>query len=567
MQHLDKPVSRAYPRTAAPDDELVFLPLGGAGEIGMNMNLYGYGPEDDYDWLMIDCGVAFGQDNGLGVDAVMPDPTYIEERADRLLAIVLTHGHEDHLGAVAHLWRRLRCPVYATPFTAALLRHKLNEARLIDEVDLRILPLGGKATIGPFEIELITLTHSIPEPNAVAIRTPLGVIMHTGDWKIDPSPIVGDVTDEAALRALGDEGVLAMVCDSTNVFQEGVSGSEDDVRTSLVKLIGGIKKGAVAVTSFASNLARLESVVHAAHKSGRSVVVVGRAFHTIIGAAREAGFLADMPRLLGEAEAQHIPADNLLYLCTGSQGQPRAALDRISRGEHRHVKLGKGDTIIFSSRMIPGNEKSIYALQDRLTDLGAAIITDGEILTHVSGHPCRDELAQMYRWVRPQVSIPVHGERRHMAEHGRLADSLQVPQSLIIENGLMSRLAPGRPEVVDEVPSGRLALDGRTVVEADGKAQRDRAAMATAGLAVVNIILDGSGRLACDPILLLEGMPEQVAARLVAETPDIVRKFAGGRTSADDEEHLAEMVRREVRKRLAALWGKKPMTRVSVTRL
>jgi ribonuclease J len=384
-----------------PDDELIFLPLGGSNEIGMNFNLYGYGPEEDRKWIVVDLGITFGDQTTPGVEVILPDPEFIEAYADDILGIVLTHAHEDHIGAVAWLWPRLKAPVYATPFTAFLLREKLREAKLLDEVDITEVPLNGSIELGPFSLDMITLTHSIPEPNALAIDTPAGLILHTGDWKIDPDPLLGDVTDAAAIRKLGDEGILAMVCDSTNVFVDGTAGSEADVRVALTKLIGSLK-GKIAVGCFASNVARMDTIIRAAEAAGRRVCLVGRSMHRMSAAAKSVGLMTNTKEFVSDKEAGYFPEDTILYLCTGSQGEARAALSRIAEGTHSHITLGKGDHVIFSSRVIPGNEVSIRTLQNRLADRGVRLYTERDHPgIHVSGHPCRDELKEMYQWARP----------------------------------------------------------------------------------------------------------------------------------------------------------------------
>src|SRR3954465_6083160 len=410
-------------------DELVFLPLGGSGEIGMNFNAYGYGPENDRRWIIVDCGVLFGREgNTPGVDLILPDIRYLMERREHVLGIIATHAHEDHIGAIAPLWPSLRCPIYATPFTARLITGKLDEAGLTSKVHVHEVPGGGRPKLGPFELDFISITHSILEPNLLAIRTPLGVVAHTGDWKIDPDPMLGEATDTAALEKLGDEGVLALVCDSTNALVPGSSGSEAKVRETLTELIGTLK-GRVAVTGFASNVARLDTVARAARAHGRRVALVGRSMQKMVSAARETGYLKNFPTILDETEVADMPAHKILYLCTGSQGEPRAALARIANKSHPHVELGEGDAVIFSSRVIPGNELAIAEIQNALSARGIALLTADDHFVHVSGHPCRDELAQMYRWIRPQLALPVHGEMRHQVSHAKLARSLQVPQA------------------------------------------------------------------------------------------------------------------------------------------
>ena len=536
--------------------ELVFLPLGGAGEIGMNLNCYGYGPENSRAWIVVDCGVLFGRETSTpGVDLMMPDIRFLEEVREDLLGLVLTHGHEDHIGAVAHLWPRLRCPVYATPFTARLLEDKLEEAGLEDRVKMKIVPLGGAITLGPFSLEFISITHSIPEPNAVAIRTGLGTVVHTGDWKIDPDPQLGEVTNDAALRRLGEEGVLAMVCDSTNALVNGESGSEGEVRRSLIRLIGGIK-GRIAVTAFASNVARLQSVAEAARAANRELVLVGRAMHHMVNCARDTGYLKKFPRVVSEEEAADLPADHVLYLCTGSQGEPRAALSRIASGDHPYVSLGEGDTVIFSSRIIPGNELAIFELQNRLAERGISVLTERDHFVHVSGHPARDELAAMYSWVKPKIAVPVHGELRHMSEHARFARELQVPQAIVAMNGQMVRLAPDGAEIIDETPSGRLHLDGRLLVHEDDGYARLRRSLGFAGFIGVTLVLDRKGRLAAEPVVHLEGIPETVHGPV----RDAVARAANGKRNRDED--LQETVRIAARRAANEIWGKKPIVRV-----
>jgi ribonuclease J len=536
--------------------DLVFLPLGGAGEIGMNLNCYGYGPPDDRKWIIVDCGVLFGRETTTpGIDLIMPDIRFLEEERENILGMVLTHGHEDHHGAVAHLWTKLRCPVYATPFTARLLRDKLEEVGLENRVKVKIVPLGGAVTLGPFALEFISITHSIPEPNAIAIRTGLGTIVHTGDWKIDPDPLLGEVTDEAALRRLGEEGVLAMVCDSTNALVPGESGSEGEVRTSLIRLIGSLK-GRIAVTAFASNVARLQTVAEAAQAAGRSLVLVGRSMHHMVNCARDTGYLKKFPRVVAEDESSEIPADNVLYLCTGSQGEQRAALARIASDNHSHVSLGEGDTVIFSSRIIPGNELAIFELQNQLAAKGVAVITERDHFVHVSGHPARDELAAMYAWVKPKIAVPVHGELRHIAEHARLATSLQVPQAVVALNGQMVRLAPGRAEIIDETPSGRLHLDGRVLVHEDEGFARARRSLGYGGFIGITLVLDRRGKLAADPVLHMEGIPNAV----LEPVREAVARAANAKRGKSGD--LEELVRIAARRAANDIWGKKPVVRV-----
>jgi ribonuclease J len=554
-----------------PQDELVFLPLGGSNEIGMNFNLYGYGPPDDRKWIVVDLGVTFGDPTTPGVDVIMPDPTFIEQHARDILGIVLTHAHEDHIGAIGWLWPRLKAPLYATPFTAYLIREKLRDAGLEGEVPLTEVPLGGKIRLGPFEIDLVTITHSIPEPNGLAIRTPLGTVLHTGDWKIDPDPQIGEPVDVDALRALGDEGVLAMVCDSTNVFQDGVAGSEAGVREALIELIGGLK-GKVAVACFASNVARLDSAVRAAEAAGRSVCLVGRSMHRITGAAKSVGLLQDVKPFISEGEANQLPHGQVLYLCTGSQGEPRAALSRIAEGTHPHVKLGEGDSCIFSSRVIPGNEIPIRNLQNKLADRGVRLYTDRDHPgIHVSGHPCRDELAQMYQWARPQIAVPTHGERRHLLEHVAFARDLQVPEAVAPRNGDMVRLAPGRAAIIDEAPSGRLFVDGGVLTPENSEPLRERRHAAHNGVLMVSAVLDRKGRLADLQIRSIglagdEEYPvEEALEDLTDEAEAAIKALDGGRRQDDGEVEAA--VARTLKKASQRIWERRPVVETVVVRI
>lgn len=559
-------------RAPAADHELVFLPLGGSGEIGMNLNAYGYGPPDARQWIVVDIGVTFGREDDVpGVELVLPDPTFLERERDNILAIVLTHAHEDHIGALPWLWPRLKAPVYATPFTAALVREKLREQGLLERVPLTEVPLKGQLTLGPFEIDFVTLTHSIPEPNGLAIRTPLGLVWHTGDWKIDPDPLIGETTDEAKLRAMAEEGVLAMVCDSTNVFVEGATGSEADVRKKLTEVISRCT-GRVAVTAFASNVARVETALLAARAAGRTPCLVGRSMHRIYNAAKSVGLLRDAPQIIDEEEAGGLPDENVLFLCTGSQGEPRAALTRIARGEHRHVALRQGDTVIFSSRVIPGNEEAIHQLYEAFIARGVELITADDAPVHVSGHPARDELKQMYRWARPRIAIPVHGERRHIREHVKLAQALQVPEAVAPHNGDMIRLAPGPAAVVDEVPAGRLYVDGASIIETDDDAIRDRLRLGAEGAVNIALALNGKNAIAAGPNVTVRGlaMADEEDMELALEELERVAEAAFARMShagRQEDEAIEAALVRSVRKAAEKLWRKRPLVDVTVLRL
>jgi ribonuclease J len=546
-------------------DELLFLPLGGAGEIGMNLNLYGHAGK----WLMVDLGVSFGDEATPGIEVVMPDPRFIEERRADLVGIVLTHAHEDHLGAVPYLWERLGCPVWATPFTAAVLRRKLHESEIAGEVPIIEVPMSGRFQAGPFEIELVTLTHSIPEPNALVIRTAAGTVLHSGDWKFDPEPLVGPAADINALRRLGEERILALVCDSTNALVAGHSGSEAKVREELTRLFGRFKNR-IAVACFASNVARLESVVHAALAHDRHVALVGRSMRRIVEAAQETGYLRGLPPFVSEHDAGYLPREKVALLCTGSQGEPRSALARIGRNDHPQVTLEPGDAVIFSSRVIPGNEKAIGALQNDLARLEVEIVTAEDEPVHVSGHPAREELARMYQLVRPRIAIPVHGERRHLEAHARLAQECQVPQAIAAENGRMIRLAPGPAAVVGEVAFGRIGLDGSALVPLGGALIKHRHRISASGSAVATLVMGRDGRLLAEPQVTLHGLvdPEADGAALgsaAAAVRSAVEALNPGQRA--DDAAVKEAARLAVRRYIHAERGKKPLTDVHLVRM
>jgi ribonuclease J len=555
-------LDRAFERD---EKGLYFVPLGGSGEIGMNLNLYAYRDQ----WLMLDCGVTFGDDSQPGIEVVMPDPAFIVERKDKLLGIVATHAHEDHIGAIPYLWPQLQCPIWATPFTASLLKAKMAEAGLADRAPITIVPMSGRFSIGPFDLELITLTHSIPEPNAVAIRTPVGTVMHTGDWKLDPDPLIGDVTDEAALIRIGDEGVIAMVGDSTNALKDGTSGSEAELREALTELIGRYQ-GRVAVACFASNVARLSTIAKAAQAHGRDVALIGRSLWRMDKAARENGYLTDLPRFLTDEEAGYVPADRILLICTGSQGEPRAALARIAREDHRHIVLEDGDVVIFSSRIIPGNEKAISRLQNDLVRLGVEIVTEQDHFVHVSGHPARAELVRMYQMVRPHVALPVHGEARHLAAHADLAMECQVADALIIENGDVVRLDAQGATIAGQVRSGRVASDGRRLLPIDGAVFQQRKRVGNQGAVVAAIVVDGAGGLAAPPQITLIGVVEghevaDISNTLRDAVTDAVESLP--RAMRRDDAALRDTANRTLRKAINERIGKRALIEVQLVRL
>lgn len=548
-----------------PEDKGVyFLPLGGAGEIGMNLNLY----RSQGKWLMVDLGVTFGDDSMPGIEVVMPDPSFIVERKDDLIGLVLTHAHEDHLGAVPYLWQQLRCPIYATPFTASVLRRKLEDTDFGREVDITIVPMSGRFEVGPFEIELVTLTHSIPEPNALVIRTGgAKPILHTGDWKFDPDPLVGPTSDEARLQEIGEEGVLALIGDSTNVFRAGSAGSEADVRKNMIELVAKYKTNRVAVACFASNVARLETMAKVAEANGRHPALIGRSLWRMTASAKENGYLQGI-EFVSEHDAGFLPKDKVLLICTGSQGEPRAALSRIVSDSHPHVTLEGGDTVIFSSRVIPGNEKSIARVQNALIRRNIEVVTATNDDIHVSGHPARDELIRMYQHVRPEVAIPVHGESRHLIEHAKLARECQVPVALSIANGDVVRLHPGPAEVVDEVFAGRLAVDGKRLVSLGDPVLRDRNRLMHSGAIVMTIVLDKAGKLRTDPMGSFQGVLEGEDP-MREDIIDIAADAVEGLRAADrkDDAAVAEAVRIAVRRAINAELGRKPVTDVHVVRL
>ncbi len=548
-------------------EALHFLPLGGAGEIGMNLNLFGFRDR----WLMVDLGVTFGDPLIPGIDVITPDPKFIAERRERLAGLVLTHAHEDHIGAVPHLWPRLKCPIYATGFTASVLRRKLAEADLEHEAPITPVEPGVPFEVGPFSVELVQLTHSIPEPNALLIRTPLGAVFHTGDWKLDPDPLIGAPVDEAALRRIGDDGVLALIGDSTNVFEEGRSGSEADVRQSLIELVARYDRR-VVIAAFASNVARLETVAAVAQATGRHAALCGRSLWRMNDAARENGYLRKFPRFLGEEDAAKLPREKLLLACTGSQGEPRAALARIAAGSHPRISLDEGDAAIFSSRRIPGNERAIARLQDMLVHRGVEVVDDSDHFVHVSGHPARDELIDMYRWIRPQIAVPVHGERRHLHEHRRLARQCQVRQAVVATNGDAVRLAPGPAAVVATVPSGRLAVEGENLLPVDGPVLRERRRLMENGAAVATIVVDARGELLEDAVVTLAGLggeDEKTDDALYDDMIDAVDEAVEGLSPSArrDDRVLEQTVRAAIRRVIRSATGKRPATDVHVVRL
>ncbi len=543
-------------------NDLAFLPLGGTGEIGMNLNLYRHAGK----WLAIDCGIGFGGAAHPEVDVMMPDPSFIAEQRDKLVGLVITHAHEDHIGAVAWLWPQLKCPIYATPFAAAVLRRKLGEVGLVNEAKIHVVQPGGRFQVAPFDLQFIRVAHSIPEAQALAIRTSAGIVLHTGDFKLDPEPLVGPPSDEAALSALGDEGVLAMVCDSTNAMVEGHSGSEAEVRRTLAALIRSIR-GRIAVTCFASNVARFETVALAAKAAGRSVALVGRSLRNIDAAARECGYLKGIPPFLSEDAANDVDDDHLLLICTGSQGEARSALARIAADQHPRIELGEGDTIIFSSRIIPGNERAIHAMQDQLVRRGVTVMTDDDHMVHVSGHPARDELRRLYKLVRPQLAVPVHGEWRHLSAHAALAREAGVP-AMLLEDGDILSLAPGRPDITDSAPVGKLVADGARLVPLNGAVMGARRRMLFNGIIIASVAVDEAGRLKGRPRISAPGLfdeGDRENTRVAGELADAMADLPAA--TRRDDAALTDAAKAALRRALGRQLQKRPLVDVHLLRV
>ena len=550
-------------------DELIFCPLGGSGEIGMNMNLYAYGTEESQKWIIIDMGVTFADDSIPGVDLIFPDPGFIIDKKDDLLGIVLTHAHEDHIGSLAHIWPNLKCKIYATPFTAVLIQEKFKEKKIDVSKYLNIVPLNTKIKLGLFEIDFVTLTHSILEPNGLSITTPLGTILHTGDWKIDPNPLIGGNVDEKKLKTIGEKGVSVMICDSTNVFSPGRAGSESDVRESLLKIME-TKTNRILVTSFASNVARMETIFYCAQKTGRSICLVGRSMQRIYKAAKKCGYLGNLLEPIEPKNAKNVSKNKILYLATGSQGEPMGATNRIVNGIHPDVFIEKGDTVIFSSKIIPGNEKKLYQLQNLIVRNDIEIITEENAFVHVSGHPNREDLKDMYKWVKPKCIIPVHGEHRHMKEHVAFAKEMQIPKTLLIENGDVIKLLPGNePKIIDKAPTGKLYLDGHLSVEADSQSIKERKNIAINGYLEITLVVTNNGKIK-KPIISLRGVPENNEIEnsifdMEDEIFNICKTFSI--KSKNQEKNLIETIKQNCRKIVKDKTGKKPFTNINIARI
>ena len=550
-------------------EELIFCPLGGSGEIGMNMNLFAYGSEMNQKWIIVDMGVTFADDSIPGVDLIYPDPGFIIDKKDDLLGIVLTHAHEDHIGAISHIWPDLKCNIYATPFTAVLIKEKFKEKKIDITKNLKIVELNGSIKLGSFNIEFVTLTHSILEPNGLSIKTPVGTILHTGDWKVDPNPLIGEKVNEKKLKEIGNEKVLAMICDSTNVFNLGRAGSESDVRDSLLKIMS-LKSKRIVVTSFASNVARMESIFYCAEKINREISLVGRSMNRIFKAARQCGYLKNIKDPIDPREAKKFPREKIVYLCTGSQGEPMGAMKRIIKGIHPDVFLEKDDVIIFSSKIIPGNEKKLYSLHNDIIKQDIELVTEETDFVHVSGHPNREDLKDMYNWVKPNSIIPVHGEHRHMNEHMKFAKEMQIPHALRVENGDIIRIFPGdNPSIIDKAPSGRMYLDGSVGVGEDSQSIKERRKLSQNGYLEITLILNNSGKLN-KPIISYRGIPENLLdEKIIFKVEDEIfntcKMFS--MKNKNQEKNLIESLKQNCRRIIRDKTGKKPFTNINIARL
>ena len=550
-------------------EELLFCPLGGSGEIGMNMNLFAYGKPDDQKWIMVDIGVTFADDSLPGIDLIYPDPGFIIDKKNDLLGIVLTHAHEDHIGAIAHIWPQIKCKIFSTPFTAVLIKEKFKEKRIDIGSNLKIVDLNGTINLDPFKIEFITLTHSILEPNGLRIETPAGVILHTGDWKVDPNPLIGGKINSNRLKEIGNEGVLAMICDSTNVFSIGKSGSELDVRKNILNIMQRLNKR-IIVTSFASNVARMETIFYCAKKTGRQISLVGRSMHRIYKAAKQCGYLKDVIKPIDPRDAKKISREKIVYLCTGSQGEPMGAMMRISSYVHPDVFIEKDDTVIFSSKIIPGNERKLYKLHNQLIKDGIEVISEESDFVHVSGHPNRDDLKDMYNWVKPQCVIPVHGEHRHMMEHINFAKEMQVPYPVQVENGDIVKIYPGKsPEVYDKAPSGRLYVDGNIAVGEDSKSIKERKNLSSNGYMEITILVTPKGNIHKRPILSFKGLPimdnEEFLYGLEEAIETISKTFS--LNNEKQKGNLIDALKIGCKKYAKEKTGKKPFTNINIVKI
>ena len=550
-------------------EELIFCPLGGSGEIGMNMNLFAYGKPDNQKWIIVDIGVTFADDTIPGIDLIYPDPGFIIDKKEDLLGIILTHAHEDHIGAIAHIWPKLKCKIYATPFTAVLINEKFKEKKIDISKELKIVQLNSTLDLDPFKIEFVTLTHSILEPNGLKIETPVGNILHTGDWKCDPDPLIGENINSKRLKEIGDEGVLAMICDSTNVFSAGRAGSELDVRNNLLKVMQRLNKR-IIITSFASNVARMETAFYCAEKTGRQIALVGRSMHRIYKAARQCGYLNNVIEPLDARDVKNIAREKIVYLCTGSQGEPMGAMNRIANYIHPDVFIERGDTVIFSSKIIPGNEKKLYKLHNQLVKEGIEVISEENEYIHVSGHPNREDLKDMYNWIKPKCVIPVHGEHRHMIEHINFAKEMQVPYPVKVENGDIVRIYPGnKPEVFDKAPSGKLYVDGNVSVEEDSQSIKERKNLSANGFIEATILITPKGNIHNRPLLTFRGLPIYEKEEFLYELEDEIEKTTRSFSlnNKKQETNLIDALKTTCRKFTKEKTGKRPLTNINLVRI
>ncbi len=550
-------------------EELIFCPLGGSGEIGMNMNLFAYGKPDNQKWIIVDIGVTFADDAVPGVDLIYPDPGFIIDKKEDLLGIILTHGHEDHIGAISHIWPKLKCKIFATPFTSALIIEKFKEKKIDISGYLKIIKLNSTLKLKPFKIEFVTLTHSILEPNGLKIETPVGNILHTGDWKCDPDPLIGENINSKRLKQIGEEGVIAMICDSTNVFSAGRAGSELDVRKNMLNVMQRLKKR-IIITSFSSNVARMETVFYCAKKVGRQISLVGRSMHRIYKVAKQCGYLKNIIEPIDAREAKKFAREKIIYLCTGSQGEPMGAMKRISSYSHPDVFIEKNDAVIFSSKIIPGNEKKLYKLHNELVKEGIEVISEENEFIHVSGHPNREDLRDMYNWIKPRSVIPVHGEHRHMLEHINFAKEMQVPYPIKIENGDIVRLYPGdKPEVYDKAPNGRLYVDGSISVEEDSQSIKERKNISVNGFIEVTILITPKGNMHNRPVLTFKGLPifekEEFQYGLEEQIEKTIKTFS--LNNKNHEINLIDALKITCRKFTKKKTGKKPLTNINLVRI
>ena len=551
-------------------EEFLFCPLGGSGEIGMNMNLFAYGNSENRKWIIVDIGVTFADDTVPGIDLIYPDPGFIVDKKNDLLGLVLTHAHEDHIGAIAHIWPKLLCNIYATPFTSVLIQEKFKEKKINVGNKLKVVELNGNIKLGPFTVEFVTLTHSILEPNGLSIKTPVGTVLHTGDWKVDPNPLIGETINEKKLKQIGTQGVLAMICDSTNVFSPGRSGSELDVRKNLLKIMER-KNKRIIVTSFASNVARMESIFYCAKKVGRQISLVGRSMHRIYKAAKQCGYLKNLLEPIDPRDAKKISRNKIVYLCTGSQGEPNGAMMRISNYIHPDVIIESGDSVIFSSKIIPGNEKKLYKLHNQLVKNGVDVVSEENEFVHVSGHPNRDDLKEMYNWVKPKSVIPVHGEHRHMIEHINFAKEMQVPYPVRVENGDIVQLYPGNePKVIDKAPVGRIFVDGNISVGEESQSIKERKNLSFNGFLEITIIINNVGSIVKKPIISFKGIPSNDENNdfifdLENKIQDICKTFS--LRNSNQEQNLIESLKANCRKTIKEKTGKRPYTNINLVRL